>query len=217
MNRLYTLDIVNKQLLKAVDIILTYNRSNGIALTSDSAMGKIISPSYPSLIKEMRKGARNLPHKALLRFVATYPYDMNYFYKEELDFIYPLEAEEPERIAKALEVRLTSSLEDFFFKNPAVSPDAQGALITLKEQLTAFPNATSIEAKSEVLDTVLNGVIAFVARNSQLSNALKISKGSQNCELTQEVDQLKMELIHQQKDYKTLSQKYVSLLEKALA
>lgn len=215
METTHTLDTVNAQLIKAIDIIIAYNKSEGLPVTSDSAMGKIITPSFPSIVKELRKGARNVPHIGLLRFVAAFPYDMNYFYDDRLDFIYPPQKLAPTKAAKIVEEQLDNSLKDFFFATPEVSTEAQEALVDAKENLVELFGATTTAAKSALLTTILDTMTAFVTQTSvSRDRHMHPSHGN---DLALEVFNLKTELILHQKDYKTLSQKYVALLEKQLA
>lgn len=213
MQTTHLLDTVNMQLLKAIDVILAHNKSEGLPITSDSAMSKIITPTYPSIVKEMRKGARSVPHKGLIRFVTAFPYDMNYFYNEKLEFIYPPQNRE---LTKVVEEKLDTSLKDFFFKNQEVSTDTKETLITLKEKLVALFDATSNETKSTLTNETLNTMILFTQQGSLLKKESINPKKKYEIDLTLELSNLKTELIDHQRDYKTLSQKYVALLEKQL-
>ncbi len=214
MRTTHTLETVNSQLIKAVDIILAYNRLEGLPVTSDSAMGKIISPTFPSIVKELRKGARNVPHIGLVRFVASFPYDMNYFYNKDLDFIYPPQSKEPTLAAKTVEDKLDNTLKDFFFENPEVSKKEQETLLVLKKTLVEVFNTTSAASKKELLDQILSVGMEFVTQNSQDQN--QDANTDTNNALAIALSNAKTELINHQRDYKTLSQKYVALLEKQL-
>lgn len=214
MKTTYTLDTVNTQLIKAVDTILAYNKSKGLPVTSDSAMGKIISPTFPSIVKELRKGARNVPHIGLIRFVASFPYDMNYFYQKELDFIYPPQSKEPTLAEKTVEDKLDNTIKDFLFENPEVSKQEQQTLLILKKTLLEVFKATSTASKKELIDKILSVGMEFVTQSNNQNT--QDSKQNQDHPLAIALSDAKNEIINHQRDYKTLSQKYVALLEKQL-
>lgn len=97
---------IDKKFIQAIDMILAYHIENKIKPTNDSAIAKLIYPANRNIISSVRGGHKHIPHLAIINMAKVFDLDMNYFYKQDVPFVYPVVKE-----TSFKEDPLTSSLE----------------------------------------------------------------------------------------------------------
>ncbi len=88
---------INKKFIQAVDVLKTAYREHPIQKNlSDGGIGKIISPSNPSVVGKVRKDETNLNHYQLLTFADHFKIPYEYFYYEDLTFTFSFDQNNPD-------------------------------------------------------------------------------------------------------------------------
>ena len=93
---------IDKKFIEAIDIILAYHIENNIKPTNDSAIAKLIYPPNRNIISSVRGGHKHIPHLAIINMAKVFDVDMNYFYKEDIPFEYPVTGKKEKDIQNGL-------------------------------------------------------------------------------------------------------------------
>ncbi|WP_025741947.1 hypothetical protein [Aquimarina pacifica] len=155
------LECIDRQLIRAIDIIRETHRKHKIKPPTDSSIGRIIYTNNYHVVLQVREGKKHIPHLAVVAFAKHYQIDMNYFYNEDLVFHFDLEDGMPlstvgqksrEPLRQHIEKKLTAYIETLADHGVVLDDKSRQQLFSGKDELIKVLEGFMIKDARKILN-----------------------------------------------------------------
>jgi hypothetical protein len=181
------LECIDRQFIKAIDVIREVYRKNNLKYLSDSGIGGIVYGSNRHIVAQVCNRERHIPHLALVAFAKHFNIEMNYFYDQDLDLEFTLDTDDPETFVSqttkdGLSREYDTKIDDFIKhlkqKEYPINLHITTALQEFKEQLIMHLEQTPMENARKILTLALDMVFEEVKKRGEIITQSDRAKGS---------------------------------------